>query len=144
MEEPARLFYCGRCQAMVRICRGCDRGQIYCSPDCAGQARRHAQREAGRRYQQSRAGRFAHAARSRAWRARQQNVTHQGSDPPAADVVLATAPLRAESGHRRTLAIAGKPAPEMCCRCGQRCAGAVRLDFLATRTRGRPPWTSCR
>jgi len=140
MEEPARLFYCGRCRAMVRICRRCDRGQVYCSPVCSGQARRDAQRAAGQRYQQSRAGRFAHAARTRAWRGRQRNVTHQGSEASTADAVLATAPLLAESGHRRTVAIPGKPALEVCCRCGRCCAGAVRLDFLGTRVRPRPPW----
>jgi len=140
MEEPARLFYCGRCQAMVRICRRCDRGQVYCSPACSGQARRHAQRDAGRRYQQTRGGRFAHAARSRAWRARQQNVTHQGSEAPPANAVLAAMPRVAPTGSQRTVAVPGKPALEVCCRCGRRCGAAVRLDFLGTWVRWRPPW----
>jgi hypothetical protein len=141
MEEPARLFYCGRCQAMVRICRQCDRGQIYCSPDCADLARRHGQREAGRRYQQSRPGRFHHAARARAYRARQKIVTHHGSEMATVDAVLAAMPLAVPEPDERRVAEPGQAALEVCCRCGTACGSAVRLDFLGTRVRRRPSWT---
>ena len=146
MLEATRLFYCGRCQVMVCICRRCDRGQIYCGPDCAASARREAQRAAGRRYQQSRPGRFAHAARTRRYRERRKIVTHQGSAEPFADAVLAAVPeppppddLAATSTPSR------RPALEVCCRCHAPASGVVRLDFLGGRRARRwPPWTTRR
>jgi hypothetical protein len=53
----------------------------------AGRTPRFVQ-EAGRRYQKSRRGRLKHAERNRRYRLRQQNVTHQGSMPPAQDDLL--------------------------------------------------------
>jgi hypothetical protein len=82
---PARFFLCARCHAQVLICSCCDRGQIYCADGCAGLARREGQRAAGQRYQTSRRGRVVHALRARRYRARQKNVTHQGSPPQPAD-----------------------------------------------------------
>ncbi len=82
---PARFFLCARCRAQVLICSCCDRGQIYCAGGCAGLARREGQRAAGRRYQTSHRGRVAHALRARSYRARQKNVTHQGSPPQPPD-----------------------------------------------------------
>ena len=87
MESTGRLFLCACCREQVLICRRCDRGQRYCRT-CAKEARRASVREAGRRYQQSRQGRFAHAARSRLHRERNKKVTHQGSPVLANDVVL--------------------------------------------------------
>ena len=102
-DEPARRFLCARCRAPALVCSHCDRGQIYCAAGCAAVARLQSQREAGRRYQRSRPGRFVHAARTRRWRQRQallavsaaraematpQSVTHQGSPLPASDAVL--------------------------------------------------------
>ena len=49
-------------------------------------------REAGRRYQSSRIGRFNHAERARRYRARQQKVTHQGSPLPQCDALLTVNP----------------------------------------------------
>ena len=62
-EDSGRTFLCVRCHERVLICSHCDRGQIYCVGGCARIARRIAQREAGRRYQRSRDGRFSHAER---------------------------------------------------------------------------------
>lgn len=139
----ARLFVCARCQAQVLICSCCDRGQIYCASGCAQEARRHAQRAAGRRYQASRRGRVNHAARAGRWRAQQKNVTHQGSPPqPRDDVVSVDA-----------AATAGKPAAASsrdvamrsrghgsgfwrCHWCGCRCPPLVRTGFLLRRRRG--------
>ena len=102
-EEPARRFLCARCRAPTLVCSHCDRGQIYCATGCAALVRQQSQREAGRRYQCSRPGRFKHAARTRRWRERQalpavlaarsamaspQSVTHQGSPASASDAVL--------------------------------------------------------
>ena len=78
--RTARFFLCGRCRAQVLLCRRCDRGQRYCGSACAHAARRDSLRAAGRRYQSTRAGRFAHADRSRRYRQRCNNVTHHS--PP--------------------------------------------------------------
>ena len=103
-DEPARRFLCARCRAPTLVCSRCDRGQIYCATGCAAVVRQQSQRDAGRRYQCSRPGRFMHAARTQRWRERQallavsaarsematpQSVTHQGSPLPASDAVLA-------------------------------------------------------
>lgn len=63
IDGCARLFLCARCFVQVRLCSHCDRGQRYCTPACSSLARNTAQREAARRYQRSRGGRMAHAAR---------------------------------------------------------------------------------
>jgi len=75
--DSLRLIICVRpdCQQLFFLCRGCDRGQRYCSRACAGHARRVTLRGAGRRYQQSRPGRFRHAARQARYRARREKVT---------------------------------------------------------------------
>ena len=117
MTTPHRLFLCAHltCRAQVLVCGRCDRGQVYCAGECALRARRQCVRDAGRRYQDSRAGRLAHARRSRCYRARQQQkaasscatilpppalavaiVTHQGSSHSPADALLplsVTAPV---------------------------------------------------
>jgi hypothetical protein len=106
-DEPARRFLCARCRAPALVCSRCDRGQIYCATGCAAVARLQSQRDAGRRYQCSRPGRFMHAARTQRWRERQallavppagsalatpQSVTHQGSPSLASDAVLIAVP----------------------------------------------------
>ncbi len=55
--ESQRLFRCDDCDRSASICRSCDRGQRYCSRDCARQARLKAHREANRRYQATARGR---------------------------------------------------------------------------------------
>lgn len=117
-----RTFLCARCRDRVVICARCDRGQVYCANGCAGYARRAAQREAGRRYQQSRDGRFAHAERNRRYRLRRKNVTHQGSPPTAPDGQLAAEPVSA-----------GTPALSHCHWCGCPCSAFLRQRFLRRR-----------
>jgi hypothetical protein len=79
-EQTYRLYNCARCAEQVRICRECDRGNRYCPGECAQIRRRESLRRAGRRYQGSYRGAYAHAARQRAWRERQtQEVTHHSS-----------------------------------------------------------------
>ena len=91
-EQTGRLFLCARCQAQVLVCSRCDRGQRYCAAGCADITRLSRQREAGKRYQQSRAGRHKHAARMHHWRKRRaaaaKIVTHHGSQATPADAVL--------------------------------------------------------
>lgn len=130
-ETPARFFLCARCRVQVLICSCCDRGQIYCAGDCAHEARRHAQRAAGRRYQTSRRGRFAHASRARRYRHRQKNVTHQGSPPPPPDDLLSP-DLAAASKPPSNGDFPGRP-PGRCHWCGRGCPQFVRQDFLRRR-----------
>ena len=132
MESTARLFNCARCRCQVAICSTCDRGNIYCGPNCSRQARRASMRAAGRGYQHSRRGRFTHAERQRRYRARQQKVTHQGSPPsPSHDSPAPTlkGSLRQNQSHTA-------PAGDgiRCHLCAGMCSAFVRLDFL----RGRP------
>jgi hypothetical protein len=121
-----RLFLCARCHVLVVICRRCDRGQIYCAAGCAREARREAQRAAGRRYQASDRGRATHALRSRRYRARRNAVTHHGSPPASATASTA-------AGH----SVGGGSTPSRsapdCHVCGGRCSPFVRLGFLRRR-----------
>jgi len=154
---PARLFLCASCRAQAVICSCCDRGQIYCAGDCARHARRHAQGAAGRRYQSSRRGRLAHAARARRYRARCKKVTHHGSPEPAVDGLLPTGPpamasAAASSDERQRQRVArhssrgGGPAglslntqraALRCHWCGRPCPDVVRQGFLRRRWRRR-------
>ena len=137
VETPARLFVCARCRAQVLICSCCDRGQIYCAGGCAQAARYHARRAAGQRYQTSRRGRLAHAVRARRWRARQKNVTHQGSPPQLADDVVA-ADAAASASQPATASPCGSATQSgghgrglsRCHWCGCRCPPRVRIAFL--------------
>jgi hypothetical protein len=125
MELAGRRYLCARCRAAVLICSHCDRGQRYCSRDCADQAREFSLRAAQRRYQASSKGRRAHALRQRCYRAKQNKVTHQGSPPQAAP-----APLMAEPADSTF-----EPAAWHCWHC--RCALPqwVRLNFVRRRIR---------
>jgi hypothetical protein len=123
MQQTGRMFLCGRCRAQVVLCSRCDRGNVYCGSACAQARRRESVRAAGKRYQDSRAGRFAHAARSRRYRARGQNVTHQGSVVTPAGALLAP------------VAVLLPPSPASvptarCSRCGAPRASAVRRGWL--------------
>lgn len=138
-QTPARFFLCARCHVQVLICNCCDRGQIYCTEGCARQARCNSQRAAGRRYQTSRRGRFAHALRARRYRGRQKNVTHQGS-PPAPPDDLLSLDLAAANEPPSVSDRPSRPAWQ-CHWCGRRCLDFVRQDFLRRRLR---PQTSRR
>jgi hypothetical protein len=73
----------------------CDRGQVYCTGDCAKKARRQSMREAGRRYQASQKGRLAHAARQRRYREQKRLMAHQVMTVPAQNAAPAAAAARA-------------------------------------------------
>lgn len=132
MGVTGRLFLCARCRVQVHICSPCDRGHIYCAGDCSQVSRSASVCEAGRRYQRSRKGRFAHAERARRYRQRQQNVTHQGSLLQPRDDLL-----RVDSA----VAIAAPPAfataptssTVQCQFCGVRCSAFVRVGYLGGR-----------
>jgi len=126
MDRTARLYLCARCRRQRVICRTCDRGQRYCGADCAQAARSATQRAAGVRYQDSRAGRFTHAARQRRYRARQNKVTHQGSPSQAAGVSLRASVSPAAVPTRALFAASVL----LCAICGRACAPHLRRDFL--------------
>ena len=155
MDESARLFLCARCLVQVRLCSRCDRGQRYCTPSCSSVARDTAQREAGRRYQRSRVGRMAHAARSRRWRIRRQRIEPVAAQPVAAQPVAganivthqgcpggpADAPLIAWTRDRAEVSLPCDPtrsatqgveciAGPTCRRCGAALTSWVRQGFL--------------
>jgi hypothetical protein len=101
VEAPARLFVCARCRAQVLICSCCDRGQIYCAKGCAEEVRRQSVRAAGERYQATKKGRLAHAARQCAYRAKKNDVRHQFPPRAADEVVPADAAACASQAGRR-------------------------------------------
>ena len=131
MEVTGRLFLCARCRMQVYICSPCDRGHVYCAGGCARISRFASVCEAGRRYQRTRKGRFAHAERSRRYR-RRQNVTHQGSLiefpddllPVDSAVAIAAPQASATSLTSSTL---------QCQFCGVNCSAFVRVGYLGGR-----------
>lgn len=130
-ESSGRFFLCAGCRTQVIICRHCDRGQIYCAGQCAPAARHRSVREASRRYQSSRQGRLKHAERSRRYRARRNNVTHQGSLAAPPDVLLAANSTTCVEAAAKTVATA--PATGQCHFCGRPCAALVRTGPLRRR-----------
>jgi len=69
-----RLYSCVLCRRLTIICSRCDRGQIYCSPECSQKARRRKQRKANRDYQDTKKGRRKHAERTHRYRQRKRRV----------------------------------------------------------------------
>ena len=136
-DHSARFFLCACCRVQVLVCSHCDRGQIYCHDACAATTRKSLQREAARRYQCSRAGRFKHAARMRRWRERQaalaEKVTHQGSQDTPSDVVLPVIPSTQPCSAPISISCLLVPSahPSGCCHwCCTHCVAHVRLGFL--------------
>jgi len=129
MRSSARLFNCAGCRRQVVICSHCDRGNRYCGPGCAQAARRRSVGEAGRRYQNSRRGRFAHAERQRRYRQRRkQKVTHRGSPPTPTDETL---PVESSVSVRGDESVAEDAGDGIRCHfCARICAPFVRLQFL--------------
>jgi hypothetical protein len=132
MQSSARVFNCARCQRQVVICSHCDRGNIYCGKRCSQSARRQSRREASRRYQRTRRGRFAHAARQRRYRQRRRaKVTHQGSPPLVPDETL---PAESRTSARRNEVPAGVAGDDIRCHfCGRVCSHFLRQSFLRRR-----------
>ena len=135
--QPGRMFLCGRCRAQVVLCSRCDRGNMYCGAACSQARRRESVRAAGKRYQDSRAGRFAHAARSRQYRAGRQNVTHHGSAVAPASALLAPAAVLLLSPSASVLIA-------RCSRCGAPRSSAVRLGWLRHHRRIAGPSTGAK
>jgi hypothetical protein len=132
MQVTGRLFVCARCRVQVLICSACDHGQIYCAGDCSQISRRASVCEAGRRYQRTRKGRFAHAERSRRYRQRQQNVTHQGSLTRSADDLLPVDSV-VTIAAAQVSATSPSASPLQCQFCGVRCSAFIRVGYLGGR-----------
>jgi hypothetical protein len=151
MAEPmpaapsARRFVCARCQREVLVCSPCDRGQRYCGKGCSNQARRASMRAAGRRYQSSRAGQFAHARRARRYRQRrrQQIVTHQGSQVRQGGDVLGADLNATNPTAAATACTAAVPPPRTCHWCARRC-GPLRRGWMRGEAVRRDPAAPCR
>lgn len=83
LETCLRLRFCriSGCSAMFLVCKSCDRGQRYCSPQCRHLGRLQQRREANSRYQRTERGRVAHLHRQRIYRRKRfpVSVTDHGS-----------------------------------------------------------------
>ncbi len=132
MEITGRLFLCARCRAQVLICSPCDRGQIYCSRECSRISRQAKVCAAGRRYQSTFKGRLTHAERVRRYRARQKNVTHQGSlSPPPDDLLVLDSAIAV--GAPEASVTAPSAATLHCLFCDRRLSVFVRIGYLGGR-----------
>ena len=92
-EKTYRLYSCGRCANQVRICRDCDRGNLYCAGACALIRRRESLRRAAERYQSSYRG------------ACLQKVTHRGSLPSTDALIVKTIPTSTDVPHVNMVSI---------------------------------------
>jgi hypothetical protein len=132
-----RLYNCRRCAAQVRICRNCDRGNLYCAGECAQISRLESVRRAGARYQRTCRGARCHAERQRRLRTRLvHKVTHQGCrvDERASTVCTSTMPHELTDASSELLtptavsSQAQAPVPAShCAFCGQRLSAWARL-----------------
>ena len=134
-EATGRLYLCVRCRAQVVICKPCDRGQRFCTRECARATRRECVLEAGRRYQDTRRGRTAHARRQARYRDRRQKVTHHGSPAAPANDVLQSSSNDVAIAAENVVESAATSRAFQCARCGRALSPFVRRDFV--RRRGR-------
>ena len=132
MCRSARLYNCVRCHCQVIICTHCDRGNIYCSGQCAQQARLEKQQNANSRYQSSAKGRSCHAARQQHYRQRQkQKVTYQGSVNLASYDLLLAKPKREKTVKKViTPSVLTDKSAHVCHFCGCRCMQQLRWVFI--------------
>ncbi len=135
MEPTPRLFQCVRCHNQTMVCSKCDRGQIYCSRECAVLARIKSMKLAGARYQASFTGRRKHAARQACYRQRLcKIVTHHGSPPPPPHAPMA--PLENKPNQQKN----GQMMLTLtCCFCERRVSDWLRHDFLRRRGHNKSP-----
>jgi hypothetical protein len=126
MEVSGRLFNCARCLHQHVICSHCDRGNIYCSSECASATRKERQKLSGQRYQDGFRGRQKHAARQARYRTRQkEKVTHQGSPRNCPDDLLLLSP---EGQSAVTGTVTEKTI--FCSFCRKSLSSALRITFL--------------
>ena len=122
MNPTSRLFCCISCHTQTVICSYCDRGQLYCSKQCANTARRASCRAAENRYQKNLRGKLKHALRQRRYRARlKKKVTDQGSRSLASNVLLD--PVKTKAAEHSYCSL-------KCCFCKRSVSAWVRQGFL--------------
>jgi len=131
MDKDSRLFNCVRCHQQCVICSCCDRGNIYCSPQCSQLSRQELKRASNRRYQNTQRGKHHHASRQRRYRQRQKKiVTHQGSpihpandllSPELIEPTMRSMPVRTRSNR--------------CHFCHKSCSGFIRIGFMRSHAR---------
>lgn len=150
-DHALRFFRCTICSTLAAVCRGCDRGQRYCSQACRLPERAKQVRQAGCRYQAREHGRQQHAARQRAYQARKRMeavaVARQQPHPLAPDRLAVIAPNRTSSQVAKQLpSLAAPQRPSrpsgadlvhVCLGCGQSSGGWLRRFFLFGRKRHR-------
>jgi len=129
MQTDARLYNCHLCHCQVIVCRHCDRGQIYCSSQCASKARRLSCRAAAKRYQNTYQGRLKHAARQHRYRVRiaqrVKKVTHQGSKKNTIYGVLPT------TSNQVNQPVTDAIKAELCCHfCKRIVSDCLRTGFI--------------
>lgn len=136
LRDTLRIFRCGRCGTLAAVCSRCDRGNIYCSPDCSQAARAESIRRAADRYQRSPLGRRNHARRQRDYRERKKSVTHQGSPPetnelqvPAGFVALVGESPETEPAESDSISPVPTTEPR-CSFCGRSASVFYRRRFL--------------
>jgi len=132
MCRSARLYHCVRCHCQVIICSHCDRGNIYCSGQCATQSRLEKQQDANNRYQSTAKGMRCHALRQQHYRQRQkQKVTHQGSVDLSSYDLLLVEPKREKTVKKViTPPFSTDKSTHYCHFCGCQCAQQLRWVFL--------------
>ncbi len=119
MENTLRLFNCARCHRQVQICQHCDRGNIYCNSNCSKISRISSLRDASKRYQKTRQGRFKHAARQKRYRDKIKSVTYHGSHEPSNNDLILEMDKPVEFTPKK-----------QCDFCGKTGSNFIRLDFL--------------
>jgi hypothetical protein len=129
-----RMYLCMRCGEQVYVCRSCDRGQIYCSEECAETQRQGSKRRASACYQKTAQGARYHARRQSRYRARKQKVTDHSSVPmPNAAECGHAQVQRTENGDWLHHGVPKPQAAELRCHfCGCYGDGFVRRMFLHT------------
>jgi hypothetical protein len=140
MLTSARFFLCALCHQQCVVCRGCDRGQLYCSKVCSDTSRVERQREANRRYASTQAGRHNNAKRQSEFRARQRakkdDVAEKVTDQGSADHKLADT-LERDRSDSINKPNKHQPTDMRCHFCSQCCDPLLRSDFLRPAQRHR-------
>lgn len=120
--DSFRTFQCRTCLGEALICRKCDRGNCYCSPNCARKARILQLRSATRRYQTTGRGAENHRQRQRQYR---KSTRDRENSPRVTHHSSLRAPATSHSPHdTQELSV------KRCCVCGTISNGVTRLGRL--------------
>jgi hypothetical protein len=108
LDAPVTLWLlrCKQCGSLFTICRRCYRGHRYCGKLCREKARRQQQKDANRRYRQSREAREDHRDRQQRYR-RKNFVLHHGSKAHPTDAMI-----RSAKSSEAVATMAAAPGPE--------------------------------